>query len=85
MADLPPWVWDLVADLLDEEDLHPKLFHEAFVTSAGKHKMVRYEWCPSMPLARVPDDVKVTARVIASYRPKPAADLLGLTEGTDPR
>lgn len=73
------WVLDLVADLLEEEDLHPKLYHEAFVTSAGKHEMVRYDWCPSTPLARVPDDVKDAARVVAQYR-RDRPDAPGVSE-----
>lgn len=71
MAELPPWVWDLVADLLEEEDQHPKLFFEAYSVAAGQHQMEQYDWCPAQLLARVPDDVKATARVISSYRPKP--------------
>lgn len=68
------WVLDLVADLLDEEDVHPKLYHEAFVTAFGGHKMVRYDWCPAKPLERVPADVKAAAAVVARYRSAPAGE-----------
>jgi hypothetical protein len=71
MADLPRWVWDLVADLLDEEDVHPKLCAEIFQQPSGSHEMVRYDWCPSTPLERVPDDVKAAARVLTEYRRSP--------------
>lgn len=64
MADLPRWVWDLVADLLDEEDVHPKLYF----TSGGFVGYRQYDWCPAKPLERVPDDVKAHAAVVASYR-----------------
>lgn len=62
MNALPKWVWDLVADLEDEEDLHPKLFAD---TANG---YVRYDWCPAKALKRVPDDIRSAARVIAAYR-----------------
>lgn len=67
MNDLPNWVYDLVADLLDEEDLHPKLYF----TSGAFEGYRRYDWCPAKPLARVPDEVKTAARVIQGYRPRP--------------
>lgn len=74
MADLPNWVLDLVADLLDEEDNHPKLLADMYVTAAGKHQVVQYSWCPAVPLKRVPDDVMTAARAIQGYRPKPTQD-----------
>jgi hypothetical protein len=71
-TDLPRWVWDLLADLLDEEDTHPAYYIEAYVMSKGKHELVRHDWCPATPLARVPQDVLNHARVIAGYRQQSA-------------
>jgi hypothetical protein len=72
MAELPRWVWDLLADLIDEEDVHPKLYAEMFVTASGKHEMVPYDWCPTAALARVPADIRGGARIIAGYRRGPS-------------
>jgi hypothetical protein len=68
VPELPRWVWDLLADLIDEEDVHPKLYAEMFVTASGKHEMVPYDWCPSSALAHVPADIRGAARIIAGYR-----------------
>jgi len=62
MTSLPKWVWDLIADLEDEEDVHPKLYVDTV------NGYVRYDWCPAKPLERVPDDVRSHAQVIAAYR-----------------
>jgi hypothetical protein len=61
---LPRWVWDLIADLEDQEDIHPRLL----VNAAGGP--VPYDWCPAASLAHVPADVRAQARVIADYRRK---------------
>jgi hypothetical protein len=64
VSDLPNWVLDLVADLLDEEDTHPPLFRRAI----GSDGYVRYEWCPANALVRVPNEAKVAAQVIQRHR-----------------
>lgn len=64
MTDLPRWVWDLLADLLDEEDVHPKLYHQP----GGANGPVPYDWCLAKPLAGVPKDVLDHAKAIAAYR-----------------
>lgn len=58
-ADLPSWVWDLIADLVDEDDIHPPLF-----TATG----VQYDWCPLKTLNCIPDDALRIATHIAKYR-----------------
>lgn len=62
MSELPKWVWDLIADLLDQEDSHPKLLFR----SGEDYK--QWDWCPCIALDKVPDHVKATARIIAAYR-----------------
>jgi hypothetical protein len=51
-ADLPRWVWDLVADVLQYEDIH------------GADNWP----CLQTAVARVPAEVRRTAEVIARYR-----------------
>lgn len=79
MNDLPNWVLDLVADLLDEEDAHSKLYIEAWQASSGRHEFVRYDWCPAKPLERVPADVRTAADTVRKYREAPS----GTRETTD--
>lgn len=68
MSDLPKWVWDLVADLEDEEDIHPTLYREGL----GADTYTRWDWCPEKALQRVSAEVRAQARVIAAYRrPEP--------------
>lgn len=64
MADLPKWVLDLLADLLDEEELHPTLYF----TSGAFEGYARYEWCPNVVLEKVPAEARAAARVVQSYR-----------------
>ncbi len=69
MIGLPPkWVLDLIADLIDEEDIHPKLYADTI------NGYVRWPWCPALPLARVPADVMTAAKAIAAYREKPTTE-----------
>jgi hypothetical protein len=63
-AGLPKWVWDILADLIEEEDMHPKLFF----TSGGFEGYRQYEWCPNRVLVKVPPEVRDAAAVIAAYR-----------------
>lgn len=59
---LPLWVWDLLADLIDEDLVHGKLFENAGGT------YVPYAWCPAIPLARIPDEMLRVAEYVAGYR-----------------
>jgi hypothetical protein len=52
LPDLPRWVWDLVADVVQYEEIH------------GTDKWP----CMDNALARVPADVRRAAEVIARYR-----------------
>lgn len=64
VGDFPPWVWDLLADLVDEEREHPKLYF----TSGAFEGYAEYRWCPKVVLDKVPVDVRLAAEVIAEYR-----------------
>jgi hypothetical protein len=66
--ELPNWIYDVVMDLLDEEDTHKAYQVEAFNIATGRHELMRHDWCPAKPLRLVPDEVKAAARVIAQYR-----------------
>lgn len=68
MSGLPNWVYDVIMDLMDEEDTHKAYQVEAFNLATGRHELMRHDWCPLKPLALVPDEVKTAARVIAAYR-----------------
>jgi len=57
--ELPVWVWNLLADLVDEDAIHPPLF-----TFHG----APYEWCPLVALNRIPDEILRVAEHIAKYR-----------------
>jgi hypothetical protein len=59
MSELPRWVWEIVADLLDEEDVHPKLFNEDGVL---------LDWCPRVVLEKVPPGVRQAADAVRTYR-----------------
>jgi hypothetical protein len=64
MSELPRWVWEIVADLLDEEDEHPRLFF----TSGAFEGYRQYGWCAQAVLAKVPPEVRAGAEAIRSYR-----------------
>lgn len=64
MSELPNWVYDVVMDLLEQEDVHPKLLFQA----GGMPEPAQYDWCPCAALHKVPRNVRVKARAIAAYR-----------------
>jgi hypothetical protein len=70
IQDLPRWVWDLLADLIVEDDAHPTLYF----TSGAFEGYAQYEWCPNVVLEKIPKDVRAAARVIAGYRSCAAQD-----------
>jgi len=74
VSNLPNWVLDLVADLLEEEDVHPKYLAEMYDMATGKHIIKPYPWCPAKPLQRVPDDVKLLARTVRAYQMQAECD-----------
>lgn len=60
---LPNWVIDLVNELDDQRDVHPKLLFES-----GAFEGTRvYSWCPCKALERVPAEVLERARAVAVY------------------
>lgn len=68
MGELPNWVYDVVMNLLDEEDAHAKYMVEVYSMAEGKHVLKQHDWCPAAPLALVPDDVKAHAVTMTRYR-----------------
>jgi hypothetical protein len=61
--DLPNWVYDVVRDLVHQEDVHPKLLF----TSGGFEGAQPYDWCPCVTLAKVPAEVREHAKVLLRY------------------
>lgn len=62
-SDLPVWVWDMLIELHDQRDTHPKLLFQ----SGGMAKPERYDWCSCALLDLVPAEVTAQARVIRDY------------------
>lgn len=62
---LPNWVYDLVNELEEQRNTHPKLLFES-----GAFQGTRvYDWCPCGAIERhVPATVLDRARVIAGYQ-----------------
>lgn len=63
-AEPPAWVYDLVIELMDQEEVHPKLFF----TSGAFEGYAQYDWCACMALKKVPADVMVKAAAIRAYK-----------------
>lgn len=65
MGELPNWVYDLVNELEEQRDVHPKPLFES-----GAFQGTRtYDWCPCGAIERhIPADVLDRAQVIARYR-----------------
>lgn len=55
---LPKWVWDLIADVIEYEDVHPAV-------DPGNA-------CLARALDRVPEDVMSAVEVVRAYRRQPA-------------
>ena len=64
-VELPTWIWDLLADLVDEDAVHPKLYQ---FEAGAKPSFRPWDWCPAVALARVPEDMLRIAEHIAKYR-----------------
>lgn len=62
-SDLPVWVWDILIELEEQRDTHPKLF----AYFAGKDEPQRYDWCSCALLDKVPPEVIEHARAIRDY------------------
>jgi hypothetical protein len=63
-VELPNWVIDLVNELDEQQELHPKLLFESGAFEGTR----QYDWCPCGALKRVPADVLKQARAVAAYR-----------------
>ena len=66
--ELPLWVWDLVIGLLEQEDIHPRLYMQK---PAGKGLGYNYEpssWCAGVPLNQVPAEIRAQAEAIRQYK-----------------
>ena len=64
MPELPNWVYDLVNQLREQQDLHPRLLFESGAFEGTR----QYDWCPCDALKLVPDEVVDKARVISEYQ-----------------
>jgi hypothetical protein len=73
MPELPNWVYDLVAELEEQRELHPKLLFES---GAFEGTQV-YDWCPCKALDSVPSPVRDRARAIAAYKNEADKDKAG--------
>lgn len=60
---VPDWAYDLVADLIYQEEIHPKLFRE--LPGGG---FEQWTWCPAVALERVPDHIQHIAGLVARTR-----------------
>lgn len=58
------WVYDLVIELLDQQDEHPTLYH----TSGAFEGYAQYAWCPCIALKHVPPEIVAKAAAIRSYK-----------------
>ncbi len=67
---LPNWVIDLVNELAEQVETHPRLLFE----SGAFEGTAPYEWCPCHAYALVPKDVRDRAAAIAAYRREAAKD-----------
>jgi len=62
--DLPKWAWDLLMDLVEQEDIHPTLLFESGAFAGTK----KYDWCACTALEKVPSEVRGQAKVLLRYR-----------------
>lgn len=72
--ELPLWVWDMIIGLLEQEDIHPKLYMQK---PAGKAMGYDYEpanWCAGVPLNQVPVEIRGQAQAIREYKRMAALD-----------
>lgn len=64
MSEPPVWVYDLVIELLEQEELHPTLYF----TSGAFEGYAKYDWCPNVVLEKLPKDVLEKAQAIRAYK-----------------
>lgn len=63
-AEPPAWVYDLVIELLEQEELHPTLYF----TSGAFKGYRKYDWCAANVLSKVPPEVVEKAHAIRVYK-----------------
>lgn len=66
--ELPKWVWDMIIGLLEQEDIHPKLYQQ--VDAKYPEQGYSYQladWCAGVPLNQVPAEVRSQAEAIRTY------------------
>lgn len=63
MTELPTWVWDMLIELEDQRETHPKLLHQSGLMT----KPEPYDWCSCALLDKVPREVVAQARAIRAY------------------
>jgi hypothetical protein len=64
MSEPPAWVYDLVIELIEQEELHPTLYF----TSGAFEGYKKYDWCAGTALANIPPDVVEKAAAIRAYK-----------------
>lgn len=64
MTEPPAWVYDLVIELMEQEELHPTLYF----TSGAFEGYARYDWCACIALKKVPQEVRDRAHAIRVYK-----------------
>jgi hypothetical protein len=64
------WVYDLVIELLEQEELHPTLYF----TSGAFEGYAKYDWCACVALKQVPRDVLEKAAAIRTYKHNATVD-----------
>ena len=64
MSEPAAWVYDLVIELMDQEEVHPKLFF----TSGAFEGYAQYDWCACLALKHVPKEVLDRAHAIRTYK-----------------
>lgn len=62
-SELPIWVWDILIEMEDQRDTHPKLLHQSGLMT----KPEPYDWCSCALLDKVPPEVIEHARAIRDY------------------
>lgn len=64
MSEPPAWVYDLVIELIDQEELHPTLYF----TSGAFEGYAKYDWCAGVALDKVPPEIREKAHAIRAYK-----------------
>jgi hypothetical protein len=63
VTELPTWVWDMLIELEEQREIHPKLLHQSGLMT----KPEPYDWCSCALLDKVPREVTAQAQAIRAY------------------